>query len=166
MNKTSLVVLTAFITFICTSILWVGVGVVGYRAWLGLDEWFGEEVFGIELEAPMAVKMDDVFSLKVKATNITEEFAELGSIDVYDSFLEGFEVLGVSPSSKSESGLFGYRSFYFDGLRMRPGESTTVTFELKAVKPGMWQGDVDCCTPSESFSSEAAAILVTETADQ
>ncbi|MFU8894512.1 MAG: hypothetical protein ACNA8L_12880 [Luteolibacter sp.] len=166
MSKTSLAILTAFITFICTSILWVGVGLVSYRAWLGLDDWLGDEVFQVELETPMLVKVGEVFSMQVKATNTSEDLATLGSIDVYDSLLDGFEVLGVSPEPKSQSGLFGFQSYYFDGLRMKPGESTTVTFELKAAKPGMWQGDVDCCTPLENFTSEVATIMVSDAADQ
>ena len=47
-------------------------------------------------------------------------------------------------------------------FRMRPGEATTVSFELKATKPGTWEGDVDCCTPLESFSTAVATITVAE----
>lgn len=162
MSKTSAVILTAFITVICTSLLWMGVGVVAYKAWMSTDEWIGEDLFSVELEAPAMVKVGELVTMQVTATNISEDLQTLNSIDIYDSLLDGFELVRVSPKTNDDTNIFDFRSFYFDDLRLKPGESTTVTFELKAVKPGTWQGDVDCCTPMESFSTAIATIMVAD----
>lgn len=37
---------------------------------------------------------------------------------------------------------------------------------VKAVKVGEWEGDLDCCTPMQSFTSTTASILVTGPEDQ
>jgi len=166
MSKTSAVILTAFITIILTSMAWFAIGVVAYKAWLSEDSWMGDEPFIVVLDAPATANMDEVITLKVTATNIGEDTATLGSIDVYDTFLEGFDVVRITPKPKNESGIFGFQSYYFDGFLMEPGESATVSFELKASKAGTWEGDVDCCTPLENFSTAVATITVTDAAAQ
>ena len=120
------------------------------------------EPFQVEVDAPPTVKAGETFTLSITATNIGDGRVSLNSIDLYDTLVEGFKVVQVSPRSSDQMNLMEFHSYYFEGLNLDAGESTTVRFELKAVKPGDWSGDVDCCTPSESFSSATVAIEVTE----
>lgn len=43
---------------------------------------------------------------------------------------------------------------------------TFLCTSVKAVKVGEWEGDLDCCTPMQSFTSTTASILVTGPEDQ
>jgi uncharacterized repeat protein (TIGR01451 family) len=168
MSRTATVILTAVITAAVTSLLWLAVGGVAFMIWKDTsDISFGDtsllgEPFQVEFDAPSTVKAGETFTLSITATNIGDDKTTLNSIDIYDELSDGFEVVRISPSSSEKMDLFNFRSYYFEGLGLDAGESTTVSFELKAVKPGNWIGDVDCCTPSESFSSSTVAIEVTK----
>lgn len=166
MSKTVAIILTACITLIVSSIVWVGIGLLVYKTWMSENSWIGDEPFDVELDSPITAAVGEVFTMQVTATNLGDEAATLGSIDIYDTFLEGIEVLRVTPTPERNDGIFDFQSYFFDGIRMEPGESATVTFKMKAVKPGRWQGDVDCCTPMESFSTAVAVIEVGERAAQ
>lgn len=166
MSKISAVLLTAIISVVCTSIVWVGIGALVYKTWLSDDPLLSAEPFVVELEAPSTAAVGEVFTMNVTATNTGEKDTTLGSIDIYDTFLDGFEVVGVMPKPERDNAIFDFHSYYFDGIRLQPGESASVSFELKAAKPGKWQGDVDCCTPMENFSTAVAWIVVTDPAAQ
>ena len=173
MSRTASVILTAVITAAVTSLLWLVVGGVAFMFWKSSSDIgssgfdfdhtsFMGEPFQVEFNAPSTAKVGETFTLSITATNMGDEKTTLNSIDIYDELLDGFEVVRISPGSTEKMDLMNFRSHYFSGLNLDAGESTTVSFELKAVKPGMWSGDVDCCTPSESFSSATVAIEVTE----
>ena len=166
MSKSVAVILTACITLILTSILWMGIGLLIYKTWMSEDAWAGGEPFGVELDAPVTAAVGEVFTMEVTATNPGDKTVTLGSVDIYDTFLEGFEVLRVTPTPERDDGIFDFHSYFFEGMPIEPGGSATVSFKLKAVKPGRWQGDVDCCTPMESFSTAVALIEVTGPAAQ
>lgn len=171
MNRTPLVILTALITAACTSLFWMGIGAIAFTFWMSNEDtpglgMFMDDPFEVEVEAPAQVRVGETFTLKVKATNPADQSVTLNSIDIYKTLLDGFEIVRVLPRTTEVSSIFEFRSHYFNGLHLEAGESTTVTFELKAVKPGTWQGDIDCCTPMENFTSVTEQILVTAAAAQ
>jgi hypothetical protein len=86
------------------------------------------------------------------------KFAEL---DIYDTFLDGFEVVSVSPKPKSKERIFGIVTYGFS-RKLKPAESMAIEFELRAKETGIWTGGVDACTPTQNYVSDYAEIEVVE----
>lgn len=155
MSKGALILLTAIITAIVTSMFWAVAGVFAYIAFSG------PAPFAVSVDAPDSVTVGEEFELAVTVQNVHDTAAQLGSIDIYDSFLDGFDVVSVSPEPTEELGVLDFRSFYFEE-ELGVNESTVVVYTLKAAQAGLWSGDVDCCTPSENFSTATAVVRVVE----
>lgn len=148
------IVLTALVTFVLTSVFWVA-------CLFGLYSWWAnyQPDFIISVDAPARVTEDAIFQLVAKVENPTDETLTLGSIDIYDSLINGFEVMSVDPEPESTDPSFGFATFYFS-QELPPGAVHTVVFELRAVETGVWTGDVDFCTPSENFVTATKTIVV------
>lgn len=154
-STTKAVLLTVVITGVVTSLVWVGIGIVLYKAWTATPP-----PFVVTNTHPETVEEGEVFTLEVEVMNNSAEAAKLGSIDVYDDFLGGFRVVSVDPKPESKEHRWGFASYYFTET-IDPGKSFTMELELEAVSVGWWYGDVDCCTPLEnSVTSEAEVEVV------
>jgi len=161
-SRVPLVILTAFVTFLLTSALWIAGGWFLYQR-------FGEESgdllvndppdFVVRLEHPEPIRVGDTFPLRIAVSNPSEVAIELGSIDVYDSLLEGFELLGTSPQPVDRMAILDFQSFGLD-QRLEPGDRFEFELSLQATTVGTWTGDIDACTPEEDFVTEVAALVV------
>jgi hypothetical protein len=154
-SRTSLIVVTAVVSAVGTSLLWL--------AGLGLAYWYfvgsGAPPFAVSIEAPSEAVIGQPVNLKMKVINPTDQNLELGSIDVYDSLLKGFEIVGIDPAPVDRDSAFGFQTFYYSRT-LSPGESWEMTLGLKPVKEGVWTGEVDFCTPGEKFVTSSVTIRV------
>lgn len=155
MSKAKTIIITAAVTAAVTSAIWLA-GIVSFLAFFG-----DTAPFSVTVGAPESVKLGDEFPLVVTTRNVGDEPSTLGSIDLYDSFAAGFEVVKVAPFPREVSNLFDLRSYFFTE-QLAPGAEVVVTFTLRAVKSGTWAGQVDSCTPAEDYASVNVVIHVEE----
>ena len=120
--------------------------------------------FQVKVDAPSTVSLDDVFDISVEATNRSSKQTVLGSIDIYSSLLDGFELISIIPNPSSDSRMFGFRTLTFS-QSIEPNDKHTIVFTLKAFKEGYFAGDIDVCTPTQKFSTVNTGIKV-NTAEQ
>ena len=123
--------------------------------------WFlrEEPILDSTLSMPAVVSIDSEFEMVVTATNREQVPIVLDSIDIYDSFLDGVQVVNIDPEPSDTMHLFFMRSWEF-GNELAPGESLEVRFTFLAVKEGHFSGDVDVCNPNQDFSTEIADVVV------
>ncbi|QTN31158.1 hypothetical protein HZ994_02060 [Akkermansiaceae bacterium] len=151
-NRT--ILLTAIITMAVTSMVWLGIGAVGY--WLVSSE---SPKFGLTVDHPDSVLVGEVFKLKVSVKNDGSSAMKLADLDVYDELLDGFEIVSVTPKPRSTSKVFGILTHEFS-QSLAPAQSFGIEFELRAKDVGLWGGDIDACTPLQSFVTHYTEIEV------
>ncbi len=154
MSRTTLAIVTAAISVVVTSALWIGGIAVAYRFFVG-----NPPPFVISIEAPGETTLGEIVTLSARVSNPTDESLQLGSIDVYDSLLDGFAVVQIEPGPEERTHTLDFSTFYFSKA-LGPGETLGFSLVLKAVQPGIWTGDVDFCTPSEKFVTSSVTIWV------
>lgn len=148
--------MTAVVTFVATSAVWLGVGIVLYKYWTATPP-----PFNVTLTHPDTVGVLDAFTLRIDIENSSSKSASLGSIDLYDELLDGFTVLSVDPKEDSKEHRWGFSTYYFKHS-IPPHGSFTFTLELQAAKSGYWSGDIDVCKPFGSFVTADASIDVVD----
>jgi hypothetical protein len=111
------------------------------------------------VSVPAQVSVGDTVSMVVAATNAHSGAIVLDSIDVDESFLEGFRVERVQPNPTETMSVFGMRTWSF-GKEVGIGETVEVHFTLKAVVAGHFSGDIDVCNPNQNFSTAVADVVV------
>ena len=167
-SNTPLVVITVLITIVLTSMVWLGgisLVAAGYflcsqsTATTSFGNDFSAPPFAVKVEAPLYVSVGEVIDLEVQVSNPTDKELQIGSIDIYDSLLNGFSVVRVNPKPTRKEHAMGFLSSYFWKM-LDPGESFTATFHLKATKEGVWTGDVDFCTPDLDYVSSSVTMRI------
>ena len=154
-SRASLIATTVVITAIATSIIWIGLFLVMATS---LNN---SPPFAVTIDAPHNVRLREEFTLNAVVANPTDGPLNLGSIDFYDSLLDGFAVVSVDPQPSDKDHLFGFLSLYFYET-IEPGDSFNFSMRLRAKDPGVWTGDVDFCTPSEDFMTSQLTIRVAD----
>jgi len=153
MRTKQTVLVTIVVTFFTTSALWIA------GLFLLYSHFIQSADFAVSIAAPDEVARGEVFTLSVEVSNPSDQPIVLGSIDIYDSLLDGFEILAINPQPTDTDPGFGFHTAYFSKA-LRPGEIFKVTYDLKGIKPGLWIGDIDSCTPQEQFVTNSTAIMV------
>lgn len=148
------ILLTALITMVLTSIVWVGLGAT---AWYFTYD--APPKFYVEMEYPDTVVVGEEFDLVLEITNRDAGSRTLNSIDVHEDFLGGFEVVSISPSPGSNEDMWGYRIFNFDES-IKASDSLIVTMKLRAKSVGFWSGDFDFTNPLENYVTRLPEIEV------
>lgn len=108
------------------------------------------------------VRAGDTFELKVTVTNERKSKAlGLSDIDIADEYLEGFVVVSVSPKEKSTMHvpIDDSQSYTFD-VKIPAGESRTFVFKLRAVKEGVFRGDVDVCEGMQFITALTQTVVI------
>ena len=150
------IIVAVAVTFVATSLLWLG-GIVGlYFVFYG-----GAPPFRIALQYPREVTLGDEFDLEIEVENARRKRVSLASIDVFDSFLEGFELIGTVPSYEDHEHVFNFRTLWFQEDLMPEG-TVIVRVTLRAAQLGRYGGQLDVCTASELCTTVYAAIDVVE----
>ncbi len=155
-SRIGLVLLTAGVTALITSALWIGVGAVAY--WYFVDE---PPPFVVKIDSPDTATNGEQINLVVEISNPTHEELDLGSIDIYDSLTDGFAIVAVDPPPDSRDDIYDFTTFYY-ARSLAPGASFEVNLALEARSIGVWTGDIDCCTPQEKFVTTSHTIVVTD----
>ncbi|MCE2959565.1 MAG: hypothetical protein ACK46A_14095 [Akkermansiaceae bacterium] len=154
--RNKLILLTAVVTMVITSVVWFGIGAAGY--WLMYKE---PPSFQILVEHPETVELGEEFEVKVSVENVGSDKVNLANVDFYDDLLDGFDVVSITPKPRSSEKIIGYHSYnLFKNLA--PGKTHELTFKLKAKEVGFWSGDVDACNTVQNMVTYYTEIEVVE----
>ena len=140
MKKT---IATVVITFICTSLLWLAI-IVG-AAYFYLDS---ESPLQVAIDAPTEVALGDSFDLVLDVVNAGDSASSMHSVDLFDRFMGGFEVVDAEPPILDDAQISNFRTLWFEHA-LQPGEAVTVRIRLKASQIGRHSGQIDVCTGLE-----------------
>lgn len=141
-------------TFLVTNFFWLA----GWVAW----SWWQERQqapFAISISHPEEVAFGETVELDVEIRNDRRHAQTLDSIDIYHSFLRGFEVLSVEPMVERAQDIADFRTFGF-GREMAPEETMQVRFTLKARRAGTFIGAIDVCNPEQRYTTAMAQLRV------
>lgn len=155
-SRTSLVVVTALISVVVTSLVWL--------AGIGIVYWFmfsDPPPFVVKVDAPQEVVIGETITVKIQVTNPTDSTLELGSIDLSDTLLNGFSDVQYDPKPDDKDHTLDFSSVYYS-KSLNPQETFSITLTMKAAQVGVWTGDLDFCTPMENFISSSVTIRVKE----
>lgn len=108
---------------------------------------------------PDAVTVDEEFDVVVEATNPHAKAIPLGHVDFELALMSGFRVVSVTPEAVETPNYAAYQRWSFSKL-VEPGASQTVTFRLRAVRPGNFAGDIDVCNPNEDCTTKHVIVHV------
>ncbi|WAC21620.1 hypothetical protein OVA24_09510 [Luteolibacter sp. SL250] len=149
-----IILITALVTFLVTSMAWLGIGGLGY--FLMVRE---EPAFHVTVDHPDTVAVGEEFDLSVLVEGRGGKPLNLGNIDFADGLLDGFEVVSAVPRPGSRTRAFGLTSYYLE-----PAAKSASRYEfklrLRARETGFWAGDIDCCTPMGNFLTTHISIDV------
>lgn len=148
------VVITALVSIVATTLFWAVCAGVLYFLFV-----VDPPPYAISLQAPTEVQKGETFTVRAQITNPTDEPLLLGSIDVWDSFLDGFTLSKIEPEPSSRDSLFDFHTFYYSKT-LAPGETWEVAWTLQAAQSGIWTGDVDFCAESEKFVTQSLTVRV------
>lgn len=153
------IVITALVTLMVTSMVWVGIGAFCYWTIFREPPWLE-----VSAECPEAVAVGETFKIKVAVKNRGSRDIKLANLDFYEDLIDGFEVVSIDPIPGSKEKLLGYASYNFY-RNLKPSETFEVELELKAKEVGLWGGDIDACTVTQNFVTHYTKIEVVEAAD-
>ena len=120
----------------------------------------GEGLLEASVVVPSSVTFGETVTMVVAAENQNSRPVTLGSIDIWNSFLEGFQVVSVNPEPEKRYDHHEYRRWGY-GIAVEPGASIEIKFELNAVKEGHFAGDIDVCNADYYYNTAVAEIFVT-----
>ena len=149
-------VITVAITFVATTILWIGIIIGLYWFYFG-----SEPPFRVALSHPTEVPLGSEFAVAVIVENSSDEPATLGSIDIYDSLLDGFELVSSRPAFVGVEDVLNFQTLWYQA-ELQPAAPQTFTLTFRAILPGRHGGQLDVCTPTEVCTTVYATIAVGE----
>lgn len=155
--RNKLIVITAVITMVITSVAWIGIGVAGY--WMISTE---PPSFEIQVEHPEVAMLGKVIEVKVSVKNTGAEDVDLANVDIYDGLTDGFEMIDVSPKPRSSERIMGYHSYNLF-KKLAPGDTHDLTLKMRAKEVGLWAGDIDACNTLQNMVTHYTEIEVTDT---
>ena len=116
----------------------------------------------VHVAVPTEVYVDDTFDLEVTVVNDRKKNLKVDDIDLDDEYLAGFLVVSTEPKHKSTAHvpIDNSQSFTFN-RELRPGQTNRFVFKLRAIKAGVFRGDVDVAEGLQ-FVTELAQTIVKE----
>lgn len=114
---------------------------------------------GITVSAPDSVKVGETFTLTIAVTDTLNKQRLIHDIDILSQYLAGATIESIDPAPASRSEIFDY-AVHTMKAPISPGQTRTVTFTLRATKPGTFVGVVDVYVDSD-FASETHPIFTT-----
>ena len=100
------------------------------------------------VDGTSTVGVGDRFEITAHVKNESGSVADLDSIDIGDSYLEGVRVVGSEPAFMGTMPVADGTLSHSFSHPVQPGETVAVTFQMEAVQPGTHQGDFDICVNS------------------
>ncbi|MBK1817854.1 hypothetical protein JIN84_19695 [Luteolibacter yonseiensis] len=107
-RKAPVIVITAIITTVVVSILWI-VGLTGVSHYFSRNT----PTFAVKIDAPSHAEVGEVITLHVKIRNPDDVVQSLDNIGISDSLFDGFKVVGVSPDASVARQLGSGSSYTF-----------------------------------------------------
>ncbi|MCH7224853.1 hypothetical protein [Haloferula sp. A504] len=167
MKTSSAVILTAVVTFLVTSGLWV-VAFVAWQAFqtastfsLGSGGFGSGSTFSVIHRCPPEVQVGDSIDLILEITNPGTTDEDLESIDLYYDFLNGFTITSVSEAYRGENMFGDFETLWIEpAVTIPAGTTHTVTITLEGAKPGTWSADVDVCGAGIDFATVVPRVEV------
>jgi hypothetical protein len=156
MTRNHAILLSVFGTFLITSIFWASIG-TGVFYYLSQSK----PSFEVRIDHPESVVLGEEFPLVIDVRGSDGGKLDLASIDIYDSLLDGFEIVSVTPAGIPKERYFDFSSFSCKPSPKTPNQFT-LTLNLRATQVGDWGGDIDCCNWLENFTTHYTAIRVTD----
>lgn len=147
----------------CLVGLLVGVcaaSVAGYFFIRNFEVYEPEDV-AITVSAPASAPPGEPFALDVRVENEALDSQLLDSIDISQTYLDGFTVQGAEPafSDQFRIPVVGYQSFTY-GVSIPGNGAQLVTLELVGDVEGTFAGEVDVCindgATCQTFAVETA----------
>lgn len=133
------------VIFGCAGLLLVGIAVLAALALFVAHVSKDLEGVTLTVKAPEEVKVGDTMELVVTVKNerVGKE-VKLADVDISDEYLAGFTVSSSTPNYKTtiHIPIDNSQSFTFD-INLPPGKETNIVFTLRAIKEGVYRGDVD-----------------------
>jgi len=119
--------------------------------------YFGQEApLEITLDYPQTVKVSEEFTLRVTLRNVGDGNVPIDGLWFDDALLEGVTVVRSDPPFRGRTPLFDATSFKYE-INIPPGETTTVTFQMQAIKIGEYEGSF---TASSDPGSKATRMRI------
>ncbi len=135
----------------------IGIAVVAFFVHVSKDV----EGVAIYAENSPDVIVGQTFELEIVVTNERpQKVIELSDLDVAESYLSGFTLLGTEPRAKSSQHvpISDSRSFHFE-MRIPPHSAQSFKLKLRAEKAGSFSGDVDACEGARFITCLAQTIV-------
>ncbi|MEM7430935.1 MAG: hypothetical protein AAF351_03230 [Pseudomonadota bacterium] len=102
-------------------------------------------------ELPRLAQQGEALTLTVTIENAREdEGFDLESVDLTWEFLDGYDVVSISPEPLDADNSMGSLTLYYNRV-LEAGETMEVVFDLVAEKPGVHIGDVSIWDKDGSF---------------
>ncbi len=153
-----LIAITAVVTMVITSVVWVGIGASAY--------WFMTTQppnFQIQVDHPRTVQLGEVIEIKISVENVGTRDVSLANIDIYDELADGFEILDVTPKPLSSQKIIGYYSYDLY-KNLTPGSTHDLTVKMRAKEVGLWSGDIDACNTMQNWVTHYTEIEIVDPA--
>jgi len=169
-NQWISILVTALLTFVITSAGWLlAGGVAGISSFFAgaVDDFTGTPFrVSFEEEFPQTINKGEVVTLAafVEPNESEVESAVLSRIDIQQSIFDCFELVEIRPEPKPRFELlYGYKCYRLDDpVKLDAGDVQVVEIELRAVTPVNVVGDIDFCTPTESFATVSLDLTVVD----
>lgn len=150
-----IILVTVLVTFILTTLVWLGIGGLGYYALVMRTE----PDFHVAVDHPDTVVVGEEFDVIISVESTNGKSLNLHTIDLDNDLLEGFEIVSMDPKPGSKIQVIDMTSY-----TLRPQVRATTkhdfTLRLRATKTGSWGGDIDCCTALGNFLTTHTSIDV------
>ena len=113
------------------------------------------------LSAPNETSIGSEIYATVTVSNPHTTAVSLGTIDIEDKILSGFQVLSIKPQPLEAISLdfLETHSWTFDTI-VQPGDSLNITFTLKPIAEGRFTGEIDICNSNNDFTTLILDIVV------
>lgn len=154
--RNKIIILTALITMVVTSMIWVGIGAIGY--WYAYAE---PPSFELQIDHPETMQLGEVVEVKVSVRNNGANDVELANVDFYDELMNGFEIIDLTPKPSSQEKLWGYHSYNIR-KKLAPGDVYDLTLKMRAKEAGLWAGDIDACNMMQNMVTHYTEIEVVD----
>lgn len=116
--------------------------------------------FVLDIATPHTVTLGENFTLRASVSNPTDSSMVLDCIDLDETLTKGFEFERIEPAPEGKLLDEGDPSLIW-AKSLAPGESFTASIELKAVKAGIWTGDLSFWNEnSQCYVSSSVTIRV------
>lgn len=94
---------------------------------------------------PPDATVGEYTSITIQLTNEDSKTQFLNSIYIDEEFLEGFQVVSVYPTPRSEDEALGIHYYEFNQEIPKDESGLVILFSLKSLKAGDYKGNIDIC---------------------